>query len=536
MGLGSVGGGDSGDGDTDGLSDSDVVETGTDSGGQYAEKNGATQDSKNSRRKMERPRKRKREELDAGLEKGSGRGVAGSLPLDSRLSSPNGKDVGRSPPSRTGVGSTPQDLSLKPSSSPSPAAAVGGGSLPSPIVQSPTTDSARPANNTNNNNNNLWPRGAGGNSDNVSEASSLGSGSGGCLPPPVTSNTVKELEAVMNRHLPFLDNESMTSHPDGSRLGQGRTGSSVTSMNSSNTSSSSYHAQAAKKSTIQWVGSHASTADVDAMTASKFLRSLYESRESVIRSSGSCHAAVNGSGNNNTAVSNGNNNNNNLCSSINSNNNNNHGLGPRVNHVYPDVTGSLLTPPAGGEYRDQPPPFSIPSIVISSPSSHASSAMALSSSCSSPISSSSSSVSSLKGASGYRYPSALSLSLPCAGLAEAYGMTPPASVSPHDKHASPFAAAALAYNESPHPAPCGLRSHHTLSPASSPATHVVGKDPGVVGSCGSMSGVHAQDYGTAKAAYYAMSALGSGHGGYADVNHNTAAAYDQCSRSVIPWY
>ncbi|XP_025104585.1 protein trachealess-like [Pomacea canaliculata] len=80
VGLGSVGGGDSGDGDTDGLSDSDVVETGTDSGGQYAEKNGSTQDSKNSRRKMERPRKRKREELDAGLEKGSGRGVPGSLP------------------------------------------------------------------------------------------------------------------------------------------------------------------------------------------------------------------------------------------------------------------------------------------------------------------------------------------------------------------------------------------------------------------------------------------------------------------------
>lgn len=547
--------GDSLAGESDAMSDCDSTETGTATGEQSPGRtDGVVHDSKNSRRKMERPRKRKREELDSedevfpdspssagqtlsaaaadvAITDAIRQGLRTSDNIRQGLTNADSSKTLR-PPSRGAVtsASSPEDLSLKSATS----AEVTGqksqssgshppSSLSSPVIQVSELDTPTSSH---------WHgSGAGGGPRGTPTRTSgvaMGYNTGVS---EVTPSAVKELEAVMNRHLPFLETGHSPLHTDASLPvrsgGQGRSGAS-----------NSYPAHN-KKSTIQWVGSHSSQAPpTDSMTASTFLRSLYESRESVIRSSGSCSST--------TAANNNNNNNNGLCnSSVEV------GGGHRGGHVYNDVT-NMLTPPGdsykmamlGMEKAGGPPAFSIPSIVISTASSS-----------STPSSSLASPHSSLKCVPGYGsqlarggYPLALNLALPCGGLSDSYGMTPPSSVSPQDKLTSPFASA-LVYNDSSssHPSShCGLGRpslhHSSSSPSSSSSSsvstsqsqsHMASKN------CSGLTSGHAQDYNSAKAAYYAMSALGAGHhghAGYADVNHNTTAAYDQCSRPVIPWY
>ena len=337
----------------------------------------------------------------------------------------------------------------------------------------------------------------------------------------------------MNRHLPFLEPAHM--HSDASP--PARLHATLPRV-SNGTLSNSFPAHTAKKSTIQWVGSQpaaSSSSSSDAMAASSFLRCLYESRESVIRSCNSASTATSTNAGNNSGSSGSKGGG--VCSE---------GGAPRNATMYEDMGGTLLTPPGAEVFKDHPPPFSIPSIVISSATSHPS--------ASSPLTTSSSSSAAVPGAlsrqlpgyggqlsrGGCYPPGALSLALPCGGLGDnGYGMTPPSSVSPQDKLPSPFAAAAaaaaLAYNESSHGA-CGLSRPSMHVPAS--PSSLVAKDAALGCHAGGGGGPGA-DYASAKAAYYAMSALGgghSGHGGYADVNHNTTASYDQCARPVIPWY
>ncbi|XP_070180063.1 protein trachealess-like [Littorina saxatilis] len=521
------------DAENDVMSD-DSTDTSTGAGSSFAEKNeGVSQDCKNSRRKMERPRKRKRDEMEAG----DGEGVSPDSPQsgggDAHVENKNKKKKqkegegldGRTNKSRDPVNSvsSPEDLSLKSSltssvleaglkvtSSSSLQTSSAQLTLSSPTLHGPDRDTPAGVQH--------W------------QSAGLGSGShaNGSSSSNVTPSTVKELEAVMNRHLPFLEPGQL--HPSDTSPPSRLHGSHSRVSNGS--LSNSYPAHAAKKSTIQWVGSHSaasstssssgsssSTSVADAMAASSFLRSLYESRESVIRS---CNSSTTSGSNSGGGVKGG------VC-----------GEGRGSNQMYEDMAGTLLTPPGADVFKDHPPPFSIPSIVISSTTSHSSSP--------SPLTSSSSS-SAAKQLPGYGsqhhhhhqlargYPtSALSLTLPCGGLGEAYSMTPPSSVSPQDKLPSPFAAAAaaaLAYNESSHnPYGLGRTSMHPSSSSSHPS--FVGKDGGLGG------GGHTTDYASAKAAYYAMSALSGGHhpghGGY-DVNHNTTATYDQCARPVIPWY
>nr|KAG5710744.1 hypothetical protein BaRGS_035146 [Batillaria attramentaria] len=520
-GLGIRGNGDSPGGDTDVMSD-DSLDNGPGVGEQSPGRNdGVVQDCKNSRRKMERPRKRKREELESGDEVfpdsphsaalvAAAEVAAADVSRQGLLSVENSRN--RRPQSRGTVNSvsSPEDLSLKSTTSSSDvpgqkqqSSTHPSTSISSPVVQGSERDTPGGSH---------W-HGAGG-----------GVNLGHVTPSDVTPSAVKELEAVMNRHLPFLETGQPALHSDASP--PVRSGGSLRPSGCSN----NFPAHA-KKSTIQWVGSQSSAASSDGMAASTFLRSLYESRESVIRSNGSCTST------NASSTSSSSNNN------ISTNSSGGEVGAHRSGHMYGDLTNSMLTPPGSEAYKDHPPPFSIPSIVISTASSLPSS--------SAPASHS------LKCVPGYGsqlsrgYPTALSLALPCGGLSDTYGMTPPSSVSPQDKLSSPFAAAAaLVYNESSHTsAHCGGIGRSSLHhPSSSPTSqsssssantshaHLPGKD--VVG-CTSVTSGHMSDYNSAKAAYYAMSALNAGHPGhtgYADVNHNTTPAYDQCSRPVIPWY
>ena len=117
-------------------------------------------------------------------------------------------------------------------------------------------------------------------------------------------------------------------------------------------------------------------------------------------------------------------------------------------------------------------------------------------------------------------------------------MTPPSSVSPQDKLPSPFAARRrrrpglqriVARRLRPVQAPpCTCPPPH---PPSSPRT------PRSVATLGAAGGARRGTTPRPRPPYYAMSALGgghSGHGGYADVNHNTTASYDQCARAGHP--
>lgn len=192
----------------------------------------SVRDGKFSRRKMEKPRKRKKEfELeDDDTDKESDMMKSQRIISEDSLCDFVGNNVAQdlSPGTRspdigpvTMTSATPQDLSLK-------ANVVGSQSVVA-IHGEVHSD---------------WKRGK--------DMDCHGA---------VTPNSVKELEAVMNRHLPSVSNQSeSTQHLRFS--GQ----------------------SAQKKSTIQWIGSqHSNNNTGEALPATNLLRTIYANRESVIR-------------------------------------------------------------------------------------------------------------------------------------------------------------------------------------------------------------------------------------------------------------
>jgi hypothetical protein len=544
------------------LTDADNDVTSDDDSGDVNSK-GERLDAK-KRRKMERPRKRKREnqdddDADSPLsDLGAGSTPSSSSAKRREGERKNDRQGGARPTStNTNRVPSPEDLSLRSAASLTslPGASVGGESvetagqkssssvnsanhvLSSPVLQTAGRDTPSGSH--------YWSVPSNNTSDNHSNATSSSLHSTPNYVSTATPNAVKELEAVMNRHLPQLMDQGHPQQPDATSAHSARLGRG----------GNTYPAHAAsKKSTIQWVGSggqesggqsssgHNTTpgSSSDGLTTSGFLRSLYESRESVIRSCNSSSGLGGLGGKSGSCVGGGSE----AC-----------GAGGEMGgalrgngQLYggEDMTGdSLLTPPGGGglgggggehshpQHAVHPPtPFSIPSIVISTASHHHTN------SSPSPVMSSTSSKPGFSGMVGRgAYGGPLSLALPCGGggggggVGDAFSMTPPSSVSPQDMMASPFAAALHVYNETS----CGgggLRHVYGTHHASSSSSSSLGV------------GGHGGDYASAKAAYYAMSALSQGvahhqhhslaHGGYGDVNHNTT--YDQCARPVIPWY
>ena len=125
---------------------------------------------------------------------------------------------------------------------------------------------------------------------------------------PSTSSSVRELEEVMNKHLPGDLDHLRTSH---------RT-------------DCSHPSQLLKhKSAIQWVGGAPSQTGLEHLPATNLLRSFYTSRESVIRSTVYSH---------------------------------------RTPQYYTDMQPSLLTPPGGGivsdAYKDMVSPFAPPQMSV----------------------------------------------------------------------------------------------------------------------------------------------------------------------------
>lgn len=149
-----------------------------------------------------------------------------------------------------------------------------------------------------------------------------------------TSSAVKDLENVMNKHLPAgnsLDKDLVANLGD-------------------------YHDNLKQKSTIQWIGNQSGAHTASALTASALLRQIYSNRESVIRSN--VHLSRPG--------------------------------------FYSDMQSTLPTPPGSEGYSEQAQ-FAMPTRSIAHSSDHMSYSTAVSS------------------------------------FTENYTMTPPGSVSPHDK-------------------------------------------------------------------------------------------------------
>ena len=222
-------------------------------------------DSKNSRRKMERPRKRKREseseheDVDASIN--NQKCIENLLSTNSNMDACSDNDnASVQEVVQSNVPSSPQDVSLRMQSP---------GTLPedlsikqvqvSAIRHSPTTHTtaSTPTPSTpRENGKDIWPT--------TSSASST--------PDPHcneanVSSSVRDLEEVMNKHLPSLPLES-----DPLRSGF-------------HADFAATHAAALSfqkhKSTIQWIGSQQPTTDT--LPATSLLRHLYANRESVIR-------------------------------------------------------------------------------------------------------------------------------------------------------------------------------------------------------------------------------------------------------------
>ena len=184
---------------------------------------------------------------------------------------------------------------------------------------------------------------------------------------PTSSSSVRDLEEVMNKHLPSLPSDA-----DSLRSG----------LHTEFTSSSLGFQK--HKSTIQWIGSHqhhnSSTSGVgtDTLPATHLLRTLYANRESVIR----------------TNVYN-----------------------PRPQY-YGDITQtSLLTPPGSttDPYKDMSP-FSTPQVAPAAKTPPTTYSLM----------------------SGYSSNPISVAMAPNMSAVDSYGMTPPSSVSPQEKYASPF--------------------------------------------------------------------------------------------------
>lgn len=172
------------------------------------------------------------------------------------------------------------------------------------------------------------------------------------------ASTVKDLEDAMNRHLPTMQ--------------QGDT--STEYEHDFNDTSLTENFPIKHKSTIQWIGSNQSTAS-DTLPASNLLRSLYASRESVIRSSARPH-------------------------------------------YYNELPVNMLTPPGGADgYKDHGSFSVYPLASTMNTKSHTTGAAhypPMSSYSTSPI----------------------SISM-ATNMTDSYSITPPSSVSPEDKLQSP---------------------------------------------------------------------------------------------------
>ena len=350
-------------------------------------------DAKNSRRKMERPRKRKKEsesdgdggtgdtitDLDnpgspsletilngtADSETQSEPGVVTSAVVSSsaashhsassEVGSPSSLSVSSKLKSPTGTTTVPEDLTVK----------NGNGNrtpTTTPVgVQSPGITPSR--------HNASY---ASQNSDAVGEKWATPATNGESYGDvPTSSSSVRDLEEVMNKHLPALPSEA-----DSLRSG----------LHAEFTSSSLGFQK--HKSTIQWIGSHhqhhqhhnASSPGVatDTLPATHLLRTLYANRESVIR----------------TNVYN-----------------------PRPQY-YGDITQtSLLTPPGSttDPYKDMSP-FSTPQVAPAAKTPPTTYSLM----------------------SGYSSNPISVAMAPNMSTGDSYGMTPPSSVSPQEKYASPF--------------------------------------------------------------------------------------------------
>ena len=201
-------------------------------------------DTKNSRRKMERPRKRRRDSgSDDGQTDVDSNGIENMLPSDSTdmvnnhmPASQNGCVAMASSPKDMGAkirSPIPEDLSVKNSHS--------GLSLHSGSGLMNGTEEK-------------WP------------VSSANAGSFNDV--TTTTSSVRDLEEVMNKHLPAL--------PADSDVRSGFHGDYTTSQG--------VLGFAKHKSTIQWIGSgHGPPVHQEGHPATNLLRSLYANRESVIR-------------------------------------------------------------------------------------------------------------------------------------------------------------------------------------------------------------------------------------------------------------
>ena len=321
-------------------------------------------DSKNSRRKMERPRKRKKESDSDGEGASEGNNVpdhadtenASSPTIETLLngvseceqSEIDNAGANVSLPSQSGSNNVPtspktvvplikspmpEDLSQKDGVTPnsvhkqSPDAAANSSYTPNGTVEM-TDKWASPTN-----------------PSNYSDI-------------PTSTSSVRDLEEVMNKHLPDVSSEV----------------ESLRGGLHSDFSPSSLSFQK-HKSTIQWIGSqHHTSAATDSLPATQLLRSLYANRESVIRSNV---------------------------------------YNPRPQY-YGDVQSSLLTPPGSTSdpYKDVSP-FSAPQVAPAAKTPPTTYSIMS------------------------NYSNAISVAM-APNMTESYGITPPSSVSPQEKYASPF--------------------------------------------------------------------------------------------------
>ena len=330
--------------------------------------------SKNSRRKNDRPRKRRRESECDGTTSGGDSGSVHDDSADDMMDAEHSKpavDPALASSANT-AGSSSSDSSKPTRQTPSPhdlTVKQSGDDLGA-LRNTPTTCSTEPTHCTDTadgkttcENGNKWisqPQ-----CTSANQAFNNSNTSSG------PTSSVRDLEEVMNKHLP------LQSEAEQIRSGY-ESGGSSTDYN--------YNKH---KSAIQWIGSQHSSgtgsasggsAGGDTLPATNLLRSLYANRESVIRSNV---------------------------------------YNPRPQYSYNEVQASLLTPPGASSdaYKDAVSSYSTsPSVQLNGVTSKASHSPYL----------------------PYTSGSANSLTVAMSNMPEPYNITPPASVSPQDKYASQY--------------------------------------------------------------------------------------------------
>ncbi len=317
-------------------------------------------DSKNSRRKMERPRKRKKESESDGEGASEGNNVTD---IDN-ATSPSIETIlnGVSESEHSEIDNAGANVSLPSQSEPndvptSPKTAV-------PMMKSPMPEDLSQKECLTPNNVHQHSPDAAANSTytqngtvELSDKWSSPANPNNYSDIPTSTSSVRDLEEVMNKHLPDVSSEVESL--------RGGLHSDFTS------SSLSFQKH---KSTIQWIGSQHHTSATDSLPATQLLRSLYANRESVIRSNV---------------------------------------YNPRPQY-YGDVQSSLLTPPGSTSdpYKDVSP-FSAPQVAPAAKTPPTTYSIMS------------------------NYSNAISVAM-APNMTESYGITPPSSVSPQEKYASPF--------------------------------------------------------------------------------------------------